>query len=157
MATTRQQFTQKGFDEKEYDRYFHLHQAEYIRKKLRVIKSYHENQKPKQIASQQAVHMQSIHKYVNTYLLGGFALLCQATVRRRESFLSQEQSLAFKEVILTKRPFEVGLEGNIWTGKLLCEYLQKTYGVSYKSGIYDLLNRLNLSHQRAHADYGNAK
>jgi hypothetical protein len=38
MATTRQQFTQKGFDEKEYDRYFHLHQAEYIRKKLCVIK-----------------------------------------------------------------------------------------------------------------------
>ncbi|MBK8442380.1 MAG: winged helix-turn-helix domain-containing protein [Sphingobacteriales bacterium] len=35
-------------------------------------------------------------------------------------------------------------------------YLKATYGVVYKSGIYDLLERLNLSHQKAHFDYGNA-
>ena len=28
--------------------------------------------------------------------------------------------------------------------------------MDYRSGIYDLLKRLNLSHQKAHADYGNA-
>ena len=54
------------------------------------------------------------------------------------------------------RPGEVGLEGNIWTGDLMCQYLSKTYGVVYKSGIYDLLERLNLTHQKAHADYSNA-
>ncbi len=63
------------------------------------------------------INVQRIHKYVNTYLLGGFALLCQVTVRRRESFLSQEQSLAFKEVILTKRPFEV-LGGEKYTSPI---------------------------------------
>ena len=35
-------------------------------------------------------------------------------------------------------------------------YLKATYGVVYKKGIYELLRRLGLSHQRAHADYGNA-
>jgi hypothetical protein len=39
----------------------------------------------------------------------------------------------------------------------MCQYLKTTYDVVYKSGIYDLLERLGLSHQRAHADYGNAK
>jgi hypothetical protein len=32
-------------------------------------------------------------------------------------------------------------------------YLKNSYGIVYKSGIYDLLARLNLSHQKAHADY----
>lgn len=36
------------------------------------------------------------------------------------------------------------------------QYLRETYAVEYKSGIYDLLKRLNLTHQKAHADYGNA-
>ena len=30
----------KGFDEAEYQMYFHLHQAEYIRKKLHIYLSY---------------------------------------------------------------------------------------------------------------------
>lgn len=38
----------------------------------------------------------------------------------------------------------------------MCEYLKKTYNVTYASGIYDLLDRLKLSHQKSHADYGNA-
>ena len=36
------------------------------------------------------------------------------------------------------------------------QYLERTYDVRYKSGIYDLLERLGLTHQRAHSDYGNA-
>ncbi len=51
----------------------------------------------------------------------------------------------------------MGLCGNIWTGVLMCQYLKQVYNVVYKSGIYDLLERLNLSHQKAHADYANAK
>jgi len=35
-------------------------------------------------------------------------------------------------------------------------YLLATYEVDYRGGIYDLLQRLDLSHQKAHADYGNA-
>ena len=42
MGKFRQKFGQKGFDEKEYQSYFHQHQSEYIRKKLRIIKLYHE-------------------------------------------------------------------------------------------------------------------
>ncbi len=37
------------------------------------------------------------------------------------------------------------------------QYLKKSYQVDYKGGIYDLLERLNLSHQKAHADYANAE
>ena len=70
--------------------------------------------------------------------------------------LTKEQLSAFKTVLLTRRPVEEGLEGNIWTGQQMRQFLLARYGVAYKSGIYDLLERLGLSHQRAHADYGNA-
>lgn len=156
MGKLRQKFEQKGFDEKEYQSYFHQNQSEYIRKKLRIIKLYHEKMETKQLSKELNVNIQSINKYVNTYISGSFKLLCQKNERPRESFLTAEQSLEFKKIILSKRPFEVGLEGNIWTGKIMCEYLEKTYSITYKSGIYDLLYRLNLTHQKAHADYGNA-
>lgn len=57
---------------------------------------------------------------------------------------------------MTRRPPEEGLEGNFWTGERMRQFLFARYAVRYKSGMYDLLERLGLSHQRAHADYGNA-
>lgn len=36
------------------------------------------------------------------------------------------------------------------------QFIKREFAVDYKSGIYDLLDRLNLSHQKAHSDYQNA-
>ena len=36
------------------------------------------------------------------------------------------------------------------------EFIKREFAVDFKSGIYDLLARLNLSHQKAHSDYQNA-
>lgn len=157
MGYKRIKFEQKGFDEIEFKRYFHLNQASYIRTKLRCLEFYHQGKEFEEIAQILLIHQQSVRKYVNTYILHGFKGLCQADNRPQSSQLSLEQSASFKELLLTKSPNDVGLEGNIWTGTLMCQYLKETYNIVYKSGIYDLLERLNLSHQKAHADYGNAK
>ena len=103
------------------------------------------------------IEQQSVRTYINIYIEGGFEELCKKVKRPQSSLLTETQSLEFKTVLLSKRPSEVGLTGNIWTGQIMCDYLRKTYNVIYKLGIYDLLERLNLSHQKAHADYGNAK
>jgi transposase len=156
MEKIRNKLKQVGLDELEYQRYFHQNQAEYIRTKLRCVRMYYAGNSFGQICARLGLHHQSARKYVNTYLAGGLEQLCQPTVRRQPCLLSQEQAAAFKQVLLSTRPEEVGLEGNLWTGQLMCQYLSQSYGVVYKSGIYDLLERLNLSHQKAHADYGNA-
>lgn len=157
MGYKRVKFEQKGFDESEYKRYFHQKQSEYLRIRLRSILFYQQGNSFEEISSKLSIHHQSVRKYIHLYILGGFKELCKEIVRPRSSQLSEKESIAFKEILLTKRPFEVGLEGNIWTGKIMCQYLKATYNIDYKSGIYDLLERLNLSHQKAHADYGNAK
>jgi len=156
MGYKRMKFEQSGFDATEYNRRFHLNQAEYIRIRLRCVLLYHQGQEFEAISCKLGPHHQTVRKHVNTFISGGFEQLCQQDVRPQESLLTDEQAACFKQVLLDKRPEQVGLEGNIWTGQLMCQYLLQTYGVSYKSGIYDLLERLNLSHQKAHSDYGNA-
>lgn len=157
MGYKRKSFEEKGFDEKAYKSYFHKNQEEYIRKKLRSVELYHEGKEFAEIAELLGMHSMVIRKYINDYIKLGFSGLCKAIKRPHKTYLNESQNTAFKEVLLSKRPEEVGMEGNIWTGKLMCAYLEKTYGVIYKKGIYDLLERLGLSHQKAHADYGNAK
>lgn len=157
MGYKRHKFEQKGFDEIAYKQYFHQNQAEYLRTRLGSVLLYHQGKEFEEIATKLSIHHQSVRKYVNLYLSGGFKELCKVVTRPKNSQLSESESLAFKEILLTKRPFEVGLESNIWTGKIMCQYLRQAYKVDYKSGIYDLLARLNLTHQKAHADYGNAK
>jgi hypothetical protein len=59
-------------------------------------------------------------------------------------------------VLLGSCPQDQGLQGRIWTGDTMREYLYNTYQVSCRSAIYDLLERLGLSHQKTHADYAHA-
>jgi transposase len=156
MYKIRDKFVEKGFDESDYQRFYRCHQAEYIRIRMRAVHSYAAHLDFTLAAQSSGVCASSLRKYVNMYLVGGFAGLCQADTRHQPCFLSPAQALAFKAVLLNSTPSEQGLSGNLWTGSLMCTYLKKTYGVVYQSGIYDLLERLNLSHQKAHADYGNA-
>lgn len=156
MGYKRKSFEQVGFDELEYKRYFHRNQSEYIRLRLRCVKDYAHGMEFAALSERYQIHEQSCRSYINTYISGGFEQLCTPITRNQPSLLTQEQEAAFKRILLDKFPFEVGLEGNIWTGKLMRQYLKKTYAVVYKSGIYDLLERLGLSYQRAHLDYGNA-
>jgi len=156
MGYNRIKFEHQGFDYAQYKKYFHQHQKAYIRAKLRCILSYHEGKEFGEISLLHNISEQTVRKYVNIYISGGFEALCKSTVRCQSSLLSKEQSSEFKEVLLSKRPCEVGLAGNIWTGEIMRQHLKRTYDVDYKSGIYDLLERLNLTHQKAHLDYGNA-
>jgi transposase len=156
MEYTRKKIVAIAFDKSLYKTLFNRHGSEYTRKKLRTIFYYYEGLTIEAISVKLGIHHQSVRKYLNIYLKDGLLGLCIAINRPKKCLLTVAQCASFKSVLLSKRPEEVGLNGNIWTGNLMCEYLQATYGVTYKSGIYDLLDRLHLSHQKAHSDYGNA-
>lgn len=137
-------------------RYFRKYKTASVRLCLRCVFSASGGSSYSSIAKAEKVHPQSVSKYVKQYKIGGFKALCAPSKRIRKSRLTDTEAQAFKEVLISSRPFEHELEGNIWTGAIMCLYLKKVYNVSYKKGIYDLLERLNLSHQKSHADYGNA-
>jgi transposase len=152
----KSEFDKLGFDEIKWTKYFQRYQQEYLRKRLRAIKLFAENTAVSTICQTLSLNKNTVYLFVNLYLKEGFEGLCRPAVRPKPTLLSKEQELSFKQTIVTKAPFECGLEGNIWNGQLMREFIKREFAVDYKSGIYDLLARLNLSHQKAHADYQNA-
>jgi transposase len=60
-------------------------------------------------------------------------------------------------MVLNDRPTKYGIDREIWTGKNLVSVIKQRWGVDLKtSRIYEILDNLNLSHQKAHRDYENA-
>lgn len=157
MTNIRAEFELRGFDEVQYAAFFAKNQAAYIRKRLQTILLYSQGAKVKRIMLVLSLSEKTVRTYINTYTKEGFERLCEKTKQDKKARLTKEQAILFKETLLHKKPYEVALTGNIWTGALMCQYLQNTFGIVYRSGIYDLLERLGLTHQKAHADYGNAQ
>jgi transposase len=152
----RYEFNQKVFDERQWSQYFRTHQQEYLRKRLRTVKLFAENQDVATIAETLSLNKNTVYIFLKLYLREGFAGLCRPATRPKPTRLSAAQELSFKHTIVSKAPFECGLEGNLWTGALMREFIKREFGVEFQSGIYDLLDRLDLSHQKAHSDYQNA-
>ena len=152
----RLELEQKGFDETVWSKFFRRHQQEYIRKRLRAIKLFAENIEVSVICEQLEINKNSFYLFIRIYLAEGFSGLCRPTRRNHKTRLTKEQELLLKQTIISKAPFACAFEGNLWTGALMRQFIKREFGIDYKSGIYDLLDRLNLSHQKAHSDYQNA-
>lgn len=157
MTTIRLEFEQRGFDEVQYAAFFTRNKDNYIRKKLQTILLYHQQTRVAHIMILLSLSEKTVRKYLSIYIKEGFKVLCKKTTQAKKGKLTKEQEVLFKETLLHKKPYEVSLPGNIWTGTLMCQYVKATFGVVYHAGIYGLLKRLGLTHQKAHADYGNAK
>jgi transposase len=156
MKHIRKKFLAKGFDAPAYKRAYHRCQQDYLRLRLRCVKAFADGHEFRTIASMLGKSEATCRSIIQLYLDGGLERVCLPDTRHQPSSLSAEQAAAFRNILLTSRPCDKGLEGNIWTGQTMRAFLAAEYTVVYKSGIYDLLERLGLSHQRAHADYGNA-
>ena len=156
MASLRAAFDQQGWDQRQYDTAFRQHTSEKVRRKLRTLSLYNQQTKLVGIVAKMGLSLPTVRTYITTYAQGGLAALCRPEVRPRAGRLTSQQAADFKHVLLTSRPCDHHIEGNIWTAERMCTFLSQTYQVTYHSGIYNLLERLRLSYQRAHADYGNA-
>lgn len=152
----RYEFDQKVFDQRQWSQYFRTHQQEYLRKRLRTVKLFAENHSVAAIAKTLLLNKNTVYIFLKLYLQEGFEGLCRPAIRPKQTRLTTARELSFKHTIVSKAPFECGLEGNLWTGALMREFIKREFGVEFLSGIYDLLDRLNLSHQKAHSDYQNA-
>ena len=162
MPSTRTDYLRKhflvcGFDLAAWQKAHHRHPGEWVRGKLRAIRAFAEGQSVQEVAQAHTLQVATVRRYLHQYLAGGLKGLCAPQQRPRAARLTVEQQAAFRETLLTSCPEDQGLVGRIWTGHTMRQYVLATWQVSYCYGIYDLLTRLGLSHQKAHADYGNAE
>ena len=146
------EFAKLGFDHAKGTKYFQRYQQEYIRKRLRAIKLFAQNTAVATIYQTLSLIKNTFYRFVKLSLKEGFAGLCRRAVRPQPTLLSPAQELSCKQTILTKAPFACALEGHLWNGGLLREFLKREFAVACKSGLYALLARLNRSQQKAQAD-----
>lgn len=56
-------------------------------------------------------------------------------------------------MLTEQKPIDYGIDRNRWTGKIICNVIQSWEVELKDSRIYEILDELHLSHQKAHRDY----
>lgn len=71
--------------------------------------------------------------------------------------MSAEQKQQLKTMLEEQKPTDYGIDRYIWTGRTIIEVIKVRWDVELKdSRIYQILDELGMSHQKAHRDYENA-
>jgi transposase len=145
------------FDSKAWQKLYYRHQQQYIRHRLEAINLLHQGLSRSEVCEQVGCSYDTLTSWINKYLKGGLSELVRLIQHQKPSRLSLEQQQQLKTMVLTQRPSDYGIERQMWTGAILSKVIAQRFEVQLKdSRIYELLEELGLSYQRAHRDYANA-
>lgn len=152
-----QALEEKHFDPDEWQKFYYRHQQQYIRNRLDAIKLVQQGDSRAQVCQQVGCSYDTLTSWLKKYLSGGLNELVSPITHQKPSRLSSEQQQQLKVMVLEQRPTDYGIDRQMWTGVILSEVIAQRFGVQLKdSRIYELLEELGLSYQRAHRDYANA-
>lgn len=147
----------KPFDPDEWQKLYYRHQQQYIRQRLDAIQLLQEGHRRNAVCEQMGCSYDTLTHWIKQYLEGGLSQLVSPITHQKPSRLSAEQQQQLKVMVLTQRPRDYGIERQMWTGAILSQVIAQRFAVELKdSRIYELLEKLGLSYQRAHRDYANA-
>jgi transposase len=147
----------KGLDKALWQKLYNKHQQSYKRKRLEAIRLAQEAKTT--IGLQKAVGCghTTLNKWMDTYLQEGLLGLVASITHQKPQRLTADQRSKLAVMILDQQPCDVGLDASIWTAALIKDLIKQEFAVDYQtSGVYKLLYRMGLSHQKAHRDYANA-
>ena len=153
-----EQFNALTFDEDLWRKLYYKHQKDYIRRRLIAIKHLYEGQSRLQICKSLGCSYNTLTTWLDKYLEGGLnGLVSPIKHKNAPQRLSPEYKQEIKRMLLNDSPKQHGFSRNIWTGDLIIDFIKSKWNISLKSSrIYEILQELGLSYQRAHRDYANA-
>ena len=140
-----------------WQKLYYKHPQAYLRQRLLAIKYLWEGKSRPEVTQLLGCNYKSLTKWIDTFLEGGLQKLTQPITHQVPSRLNPEQQLELKQMLLEQKPIDYGIDRYIWTGKIISQVIHSRWGVTLKdTRIYEILDQLNLSHQKAHRDYANA-
>ncbi len=146
-----------SLDRQQWQRLYYQNQQSYIRQRLSAIRYLSEGKSRAQVAALVGCTALTLAKWMKKYLEKGLTGLVEPIKHQVKSRLNQEQQQELKKMLLNERPTKYGREREIWTGNIIAVVIKQRWDVDLKtSRIYEILEVLNLSHQKAHRDYENA-
>lgn len=157
MKGVKKQLIIKGLNLALWQISYNRNQKEYKRTRLRAIKMVYEGRSQTYVSEVLGVSHSALKSWIELYLSGGLELLCANIIYHRDSRLGIQKEQEFKYILINYCPTYFCIDAHIWTGAVIIDFLYLYYEISYKlKGVYALLSKLGLSHQKAHHDYGNA-
>jgi transposase len=157
MKGVKKKLILQGLDLSLWQQYYNRNQQDYKRRRLRAVKLVYEGHSQSSVCQTLDISQSALNAWIELYLLDGLKSLCADIVYQRESRLGTQKEQELKSILLNYSPLDFCLDAHMWTGNVIIDFLYLFYGITYKlKGVYPLLDRLNLSHQKAHHDYANA-
>ena len=142
-----------SLDKKQWQRLYYKNQQEYIRQRLSAIRYLSEGKSRAEVAQILGCTDLTIAKWMDKYIENGLEGLVEPIKHQVKERLNPGQQQEIKGMVLNDRPTKYGIDREIWTGKIIGEVIKERWGVDLKtSRIYEILDNLNLSHQKAHRD-----
>jgi transposase len=142
-----------SLDKKQWQRLYYKNQQAYIRQRLSAIRYLSEGKSRAEVAKIVGCTDLTIAKWMGKYLETGLKGLVEPIKHQVKERLNPEQQQEVKRMVLNDRPTKYGIDREIWTGKIIVEVIKQRWGVDLRtSRIYEILDNLNLSHQKAHRD-----
>ena len=147
----------KGLDKVLWQKLYNKHQQSYKRKRLEAIRLAQAAKTSSGLQKAVGCGHTTLNKWMDTYLQEGLAGLVVNITHQKPQRLTAEQGGKLAVMITDQQPCDFGLDAYIWTAALIKDLIKQEFEVDYQtSGIYKLLYRMGLSHQKAHRDYANA-
>lgn len=94
--TKRTEFNKKGFDHAQWNKYFRLYQQEYIRKRLRTIQLFAEQNDVPTISKTLSLNKNSVYTFLKLYLKEGFEGLCRLAGASETNFADHHTRTSFQ-------------------------------------------------------------
>jgi transposase len=141
-----------------WQKLYYKYQKDYVRKRLLAIKYLYEGKNRTEVSAIIGCSYKTLSTWIDKFLEGGLDKLVKAMVHQVPSRLNSEQRLELKRMLLEQKPIDYGIDRNIWTGKIISSVIESRWEIKLKTTrIYEILDELKLSHQKAHRDYENAE
>lgn len=140
-----------------WQKLYYNNQKEYLRKRLLAIRYLYEGKSRKEVSELLDCNYKTLSTWIDKFLEGGLNDLIKPINHQVACRLNLEQKQELKRMVLSDKPTDYGIDRNIWTGEIISSVIELRWGVKLKTTrIYEILNELNLSYQKAHRDYANA-
>ena len=98
-----------------------------------------------------------ITNWVHRFEAEGLDGLRDKPGRGRKKRLSEEQEAMIRHLLLEESPLDHHYNTNTWTGPLLRDWIEKTFGITFKKAqIYNVIKSLGLSYQKSRGFYPEA-
>jgi len=147
----------KPLDVSAWAKMYYKHQQHHIRRRLEAIKQVLEGKTRQDVVDSIGCSRQSLITWIDQYCEGGLEALCQPIESKRKQKLDDQKKHELKRMLLEQRPTDYGIDQELWTANIIIEVMQKRWDIELKdSRVYEILEEMGLSHQKAHRDYVNA-